>query len=144
VKYKESKNIQNKMAAEAAQIEPDISDEQQMKAKDVFGNEMGIDSIFFSEITMSIMVTVFVAVVTILVVLFFGIWKFKSKMLPSQTEQEGPRRYRFRKRDKVMFFGRKMLRKVTSFTANRRRPNHRLVVAKLRRFLAMRKETPRP
>ncbi|XP_035824813.1 patatin-like phospholipase domain-containing protein 7 [Aplysia californica] len=105
-----------------------------------------------SELTMSIVVTVFVAVITVLVVLFFGIWKFKSKVLPSQTE--APRRYRFRKRDKVIFFGRKMLRKVKSFTRNtvgpsssgtfRRKPSHRLMISRLRRFLAQRKETSKP
>lgn len=108
--------------------------------------------IWNSELTMSIAVTIFIGVVTVLVVVFFGIWKFRAKASPSQTETT--RKYRFRKRDKIVFFGRKMLRKVRSFTRNtvgpsaaagglRRKPS-KLMISRLRRFLAERRESAKP
>ncbi|XP_059170135.1 patatin-like phospholipase domain-containing protein 7 isoform X2 [Physella acuta] len=113
----------------------------------------------YPEFTTSITVSVIVTIITILVIVFFGIWKFKSKALPSQSE--APKRYRFRKREKILFFGRKMLRKVKSFTRNtvgsasstsgiRRKPSHKVMISRIRsvigdsRFLAHRKDPSKP
>ncbi|XP_046368567.2 patatin-like phospholipase domain-containing protein 7 isoform X1 [Haliotis rufescens] len=102
------------------------------------------------ELTMSIMITFVVATITILVVLFFGIWKFRTKVLPSQSEAN--KKYRFRKRDKMLFYGRKMLRKVRSFTKNtiavsrhgRKKMSQKDMVNRLRRFLERRKDSSLP
>ncbi|BFZ05565.1 hypothetical protein BsWGS_08604 [Bradybaena similaris] len=102
--------------------------------------------------TNDIVVTIFIGFVAFLLVLVFGAWKFRSKVLPSQSE--AATKYRFRKRDKVLFFGRKMLRKMKSFTRNtvasttsmglRRKSSHKHMISRLRRFLAQRKDSTKP
>ncbi|XP_052273112.1 patatin-like phospholipase domain-containing protein 7 isoform X2 [Dreissena polymorpha] len=69
------------------------------------------------DLTLSIVVGVSVVIISTLGILVFGLWKLR-KRAAQQTHGSGLKKFRFRKREKIMFFGRKMLRKMSNFSRN--------------------------
>ncbi|XP_071037589.1 neuropathy target esterase sws [Parasteatoda tepidariorum] len=98
----------------------------------------------FTPSTVSTLLVVLIFVVTLAV---YASRRWKTKVETVRAKLMGPSRARFRKRDKVMFYGRKMLRKVqaaaTQATGNRPRLKKRQLVLKLaRKILPLKGEQP--